>query len=100
MDTLKKISEAPVLSYPCFEKDLVLETNASIQGLGAVLSQEQNNGKMHPVESASKALSLSEKNYSITELETLAVVWAICHFSLTWPSSNSVHKPLGYQSCP
>ena len=57
----RKITEAPVLSYFCFEKDFVLETDASLQGLGAVLSQEQSDGKMHPVVFASRALSPSER---------------------------------------
>ena len=35
---------------------------------------------MHPVAYASRALSLPEKNYSISELETLAVVWVINHY--------------------
>ena len=75
-----KLSSAPVLSYPDFCKDFVLETDASIRGLGAVLSQKQSDGKLHPIAFASRALSPPEKNYAVTELETLAVVWACSHF--------------------
>ena len=76
----KKLIEGPVLVYPDFTKDFVLETDASIQGLGAILSQVQEDGKCHPVSYASRALSPQERNYAITELETLAVVWAMGHF--------------------
>ena len=79
--TLKeKLTSAPILSYPSFEKRFVLETDASIAGLGAVLSQSQEDGLLHPVAYASRSLMSAERNYSITELETLAVVWAITHF--------------------
>jgi hypothetical protein len=37
---------------------------------------------LHPVAYASRALSPSEKNYGITELETLAVVWGLSHFKV------------------
>ena len=70
---------APVLAFPNFDKSFVLETDASIKGLGAVLSQQQEDGQIHPVAFASRALS-QEKNYSVTDLETLAVVWAVSHF--------------------
>ena len=81
MDLLKnKLTSAPVLAYPVFEKPFLLETDASIKGIGAVLSQEQDDGKPHPIAFASRSLSTAERNYSVTELETLAVVWAFSHF--------------------
>ena len=75
-----KLASPPVLAYPCFSKAFTLETDASIQELGAVLSQVQEDGKLRPVAYASRALNPSEKNYSVTELELLAVVWAVTHF--------------------
>ena len=57
-----------------------METDASVQGLGAILSQVQSNGEVHSVAYASRVLSMTEKKYAITELETLAVVWAVTHF--------------------
>ena len=54
--------------------------DASIQGSGAVLSQKQEDSKLHPIAYASGALNRAEKNYGITELETLVVVWGITHF--------------------
>ena len=77
-----KLSQAPVLSYPSFDQEFVLETDASIEGIGAVLSQLQEDGHFHPIAYASRALSPPERNYAITELETLAVVWAMSHFHL------------------
>ena len=76
----ERLTTAPVLAYPDFTRDFVLETDASIQGLGAVLGQHQNDQKVHPVAYASRALSNAEQRYAVTELETLAVVWGICHF--------------------
>ena len=79
--TLKtKLIQSPVLCFPNFSKSFRMETDASVQGLGAVLSQLQSNGEVHPVAYASRALSVTEKRYAITELETLAVVWAVTHF--------------------
>ena len=76
----KKLCEAPVLAYPSFDKDFVLETDASTDGIGAVLSQRQEDSCMHPVAFASRSLSPAERNYGITDLETLTVVWAVSHF--------------------
>ena len=79
--TLKrKLCEAPVLAYPSFDRDFSLETDASIDGIGAVLAQTQGDKCLHPVAFASRSLSPPERNYAITDLETLAVVWAVTHF--------------------
>jgi len=83
MDLLKqKLASSPVLLSPCFEKPFTLETDASIQGLGAMLSQLQTNQKLHPIAFANRSLTPAKRNYSISELENLAVVWAISHFRL------------------
>ncbi len=74
------LTSAPVLTYPRVEDPFILETDASILGLGAILSQCQEDGQTHPVAYASRSLNQAERNYGITELETLAVVWAATHF--------------------
>ena len=80
-DALKsRLIDSPILAYPNSELDFVLETDASAKGLGAVLSQVHADKHLHPVAYASRALSPQERKYAITELETLAVVWAIQHF--------------------
>jgi len=62
-----------VLCYSDFSKPFSLETDASIKGLGAILSQHSD-GTHHPVVYASWALTPQEKRYAVTELEILAVV--------------------------
>ena len=76
-----RLSSAPILVYPSFDCPYTLETDASDRGIGAVLSQKQDeDGQLHPIAFASRSLTAVEWNYSISELETLAIVWAISHF--------------------
>ena len=80
-DTLRdKLSTSPLLAYPNFNRDFRLETDASKLGLGAILSQYEEDQKLHPVAYASRSISSAEANYAVTDLETLAVVWAVTHF--------------------
>ena len=60
---------------------LILHTDASMLGLGAVLSVERK-GEELPVAYFSKRLTAAEKNYSASELEYLAVVKAVDHYAI------------------
>ena len=72
---------SPVLAFADYTKDFLLETDASKEGLGAVLSQKQEDGWFHPVAYGSWALTTHEKNYHSTKLEFLALKWAVMeHF--------------------
>ena len=82
-DHLKELLVTPpVLAYPQFQSEhpFILETDASTEGLGAVLAQQQSDGKVHPIAYASRSLNPHERNYGITELETLGLVWAVKTF--------------------
>ena len=48
-----KCLTVPVLAFADFKKPFLLETDASIEGLGAVLSQKQDDGRYHPIAYAS-----------------------------------------------
>ena len=73
--------QSPVLAFADYTKDFLLETDASKEGLGAVLSQKQEDGQFHPVAYGSWALTTHEKNYHSMKLEFLALKWAIMeHF--------------------
>lgn len=52
----ESLMRAPVLAYPCFNKDFTLEIDASGKGLGACLSQKDDDRRLHPVAYASMTL--------------------------------------------
>ena len=68
---------APILAFADFEKKFQLETEASSEGLGAILSQKQPDGKWHPVAFRSCELKGGEAKYHSSKLEFLALKWAI-----------------------
>ena len=73
----KKCMTVPVLAFTDLEKPFILETDMSGIGLRAVLLQEQEDGKLHPVAYASRALHGSQKNYHSSKLEFLTLKWVI-----------------------
>ena len=72
-----KCMSAPVLAFADFERPFLLETDASNEGLGVVLSQKQDDGKFHPVAYASRGLKGRVWNYHSSKLEFLALKWAV-----------------------
>ena len=51
--------------------------NACKTGLGTTFWQKQSDGEIKPIALGSRYLNDSEKNYSIRELEIVAVVWGL-----------------------
>ena len=76
-----KVQSTPVLEFPNFKKPFLLETDASKEGLGAVLSQKQSDGWYYPIAFGSCSLTPAEKNYHSSKLEFLALKWSVMeHF--------------------
>ncbi len=73
-----KITSAPCLIYPDFNKPFLLYTDACGYGLGAALYQpDPDTAKKRPVAFASRSVNAAEKRYPAHKLEFLALKWAV-----------------------
>ena len=100
-DLKKAISQCPILKILDTSREMVVQTDASSEGLGAVLLQDYD-GTLHPVRYLSRKLKDAERNYSTIERECLAIVWAIDKLRVYLYGVEFVlltdHKPLTYLS--
>ena len=91
-----------VLAHPDFSRPLILSIDASLDGLGAVLSQIPiGESKARPIAFASKTLSSSQKRYPAHRLEFLALKWSVCEKFSHWLRGTSFtvwtdNNPLTY----
>ena len=92
------LSKQTQLTLPNFAKPFILACDASALSIGAVLSQKGEDGKEYPIFFASKVLSKTERNWSVTEREAYAIVWAVGYFRSFLLGHKlklqSDHKPL------
>ena len=75
-----RLANAPILIYPDFSVSLLLDSDASDKGIGAVLSQIGKDQLEHPIAYFSGTLRKYKRNYSITRNELLAAIKGIEHF--------------------
>ena len=92
------LTSAEVLACYDPSRPTVIAADASLNGIGAVLLQVQDDGNRRPISYASRSLSDAEKRYAVIEKEALAGVWACEKFSEYVVGMNFVvetdHKPL------
>jgi hypothetical protein len=75
-----KLVAAPILRRPIRGHPFQLHTDWNMLGLGAVLTQCDDEGKEFVVAYASRSNNAAESRYNSYEGECLAAVWAVAHF--------------------
>lgn len=75
-----RLSSAPLLVHADFSKPFIVQCDASSVGVGAVLAQLDDDGNERPIAYMSQKLNRAQRNYTVTELECLAVVLAVRKF--------------------
>ena len=93
----RRLTSAPVLSYPDFSRQFILDTDASDTGIGGVLSQVDADGRERVVAYGSRLLTKPERRYCVTRRELLAVVTFTrqyrCHGILGTPCFGDPGSP-------
>ena len=78
----ESLCNSPVLRSPDFTKEFILQTDASDRGIGAVLSQQDDDGVDHPISFYSRKLLPREERYATVEKECLAIKAAVEAFKV------------------
>jgi hypothetical protein len=76
-ELINAICEPPILRLPRVGLPISVDTDSSAYQVGCVLFQTDEDGKRHPLGFWSRTLQGAERNYSASERECLAVVWAL-----------------------
>ncbi|GBL73352.1 Retrovirus-related Pol polyprotein from transposon 297 [Araneus ventricosus] len=100
-----RLTEIPVLLAPDYNREFIVQTDASDLGIGVVLSQRNDKGEEHPVLFLSKKFTDAQRKYGTTGNECAAIIYAITklryyldgqqftietdHNPLVWLNSNA-----------
>jgi len=74
---VKAFTTAPALRHFDHEREVIIETDASDYVSAGVLSQQDDEGILHPVAYFSKKHSPAECNYDIYDTELMAIIKAL-----------------------
>ena len=104
----RRLTEKPVLYAPDYQREFIVQTDASEKGIGVILAQRKGKEE-HPVLYLSRKFSDSEKKFSTTEKECAGIIFAIKklrhyldgqkfvietdHHPLVWLKSNAGNNP-------
>jgi hypothetical protein len=82
-ETLRsKFAESIFLMHPDESKEWIINTDASGKAIGSVLMQQDENGGVNIVSTASRVLNQTEQRYTTCEKELLAIVYAVQRFKI------------------
>ena len=94
-----ELLKEPILIWPKLDQSVLVQTDASNSGIGAILLQERD-GINHPVMYASRKLLPRETRYSTIERELLRIIWGIQKFQIYLYGKSfflqTDHQPLTY----
>jgi len=96
----KRLITAPILVMPDYNKQFLIRTDASKDGVGGVLIQKDDLGNEKPIHFISRTLKPAENNYGITDLEGTAAAYCVKKFKSYISGSKfetllyTDHKPL------
>lgn len=82
----------PVLMHPDPDKQYFMETNATGVAIGAILSQRQDDGRLHPIAFRSQSFKPAEMNYNTFDKELLAILDSLKDWRLYFEGTKTLFR--------